>query len=81
MDICAQWVSDEADIRKEIKDHWVSRVCLHTTEGKKYDPEGVYTTYASYTKTLTQIPSYAYLAICRAEKEKQLRVKLTLPHT
>jgi transcriptional accessory protein Tex/SPT6 len=37
----------------------------------------VYKIYKEYNKKLADMPSYAYLAIARAEKEKQLSVKLT----
>lgn len=36
----------------------------------------MYENYKEYSKALSQMPNYAYLAITRAEKEKQLRVKL-----
>ncbi len=41
----------------------------------------MYKIYANYTKPLSAIPSYAYLAIRRAEKEKQLRVSLGFSQT
>jgi len=47
---------------------------VQTAAGKKYDPMGVYTTYVSYNKPLGQIPSYAYLALSRAEDEGQLSI-------
>lgn len=47
---------------------------VKTSAGKKYDPAGVYATYIEYHKPLGQIPSYAYLALCRAEDEGQLSI-------
>ena len=39
----------------------------------------MYKIYGNYNKRLSDIPSYAYLAVARAEKEKQLSVGLEFP--
>ncbi|MEI6774206.1 MAG: hypothetical protein WCL18_05445 [bacterium] len=36
----------------------------------------MYKIYGIYSKKLSEMPSYAYLAVSRAETEKQLQVKL-----
>lgn len=73
-DIVAERISDDAGYRAHIRDHETDHLVVTASQGKKYDPNGVYTTYASYSKPLGQIPSYAYLALCRAEDEGQLSI-------
>lgn len=75
-DIIAEDVSDHADLREEIKireeNHWI----LETKATKTFEENWTYKVYWQYSKKLSEIPSYAYLAVSRAEKEKQLSVKL-----
>lgn len=54
-------------------------IALVTKTTKTFDPEGVYKIYDDYSKPLTQMPSYAYLAVNRAEHDKQLSVSLQRP--
>ncbi len=75
-DICAERCSDDAWFRSYLKQHADTHTTLTTKEWKEYDPQWVYTIYAAYTKPFHTIPSHAYLAIARAEKEKQLSVWL-----
>lgn len=49
---------------------------LETKATKTFEENGVYKIYQNYSKKLSEMPSYAYLAVSRAEKEKQLSVKL-----
>jgi protein Tex len=53
-----------------------SSLSLITKPTKTWDEKGTYKIYGHYNKLLSYIPSYAYLAICRAEEEKQLSVSL-----
>lgn len=72
MDIVAEDVSDHAKLRDTIRNTDALQVTLQTKATKTFDPNGVYKIYGSYNKRLADMPSYAYLAICRAEDEKQL---------
>lgn len=72
MDIVAEDVSDHAKLRDTIRNTEALQVTLQTKATKTFDPNGVYKIYGSYNKKLVDMPSYAYLAICRAEDEKQL---------
>jgi len=75
-DIIAEEVSDHADLREKIKNYESIHASLTSKPGKKYEEAGVYKIYKNYSKKISEIPSYAYLALMRAEKEKQLSVKL-----
>lgn len=75
-DIIAEIVADSAELRQEILVSQTHCVPLVTKATKHFDEKGVYGIYKEYTKSLSTVPSYAYLAIARAEKEKQIRVSL-----
>ena len=73
-DILAEAVSDHADLRAEIKQFEEVNAKLQTKATKTFEENGVYKIYKDYNKKLSEMPSYAYLAVSRAEKEKQLSV-------
>ena len=75
-DIIAEEVSDDATLRDEIRTYEENNAVLETKPTKTFEENGVYKIYGSYSKKIVDMPSYAYLAICRAEDEKQLSVKL-----
>ncbi len=80
-DIIAEEVSDHANLREEIKKFEEVKAEIQTKPTKTFEENGVYKVYKEYQKAIPDIPSYAYLAICRAEKEKQLTVNLNLSQT
>ena len=80
MDIIAEDISDDADIRKK----------LRTLAGEKgeivskaADPEAesVYTNYYEYSEPVSKIANHRILALDRGEKEGFLRVSVTLDET
>ncbi len=75
-DIVAEGVSDHADLRAKIKEFEELNAILFTKATKTFEENWVYKIYKEYQKKLSEIPSYAYLAVNRAEKEKQLSIKL-----
>lgn len=75
-DIIAESVSDHADLRAEIKQFEEKNAILETKATKTFEENGVYKIYKEYSKKLSEMPSYAYLAVARAEKEKQLWLRL-----
>ena len=75
-DIVAEEVSDHADLRADIKQFEEQNATLETKATKTFEENGVYRVYQQYQKKLFEMPSYAYLAVSRAEKEKQLSIKL-----
>ena len=75
-DIIAEEVSDHADLRSDLKSFEEQHALLETKATKTFEENGVYKIYQNYSKKLFDMPSYAYLAVSRAEKEKQLSVKL-----
>jgi protein Tex len=77
-DIVAEDVSDHADLRDDIKIWEDSHAVLETKATKTFEENGVYKIYKQYSKKLWEMPSYAYLAVTRAEEEKQLSLNLVL---
>jgi len=75
-DIVAEAVSDHADLRDDIKTREEITGVLVCKKTKTFEDQWVYKIYGDYSKKLSEMPSYAYLAVTRAENEKQLQVKL-----
>ncbi len=75
-DIVAEAVSDHADLREDIKSREENTSVLECKATKTFDEKWVYKIYQTYSKKISEMPSYAYLAVSRAEEEKQLQVKL-----
>jgi len=78
-DIIAEELADHPTYRETIRKKQMTTIDLQTKATKTFDPKGVYKIYESYTKKLNDMPSYAYLAVARAEQEKQLQVSLQRP--
>ena len=77
-DIIAEDVSDHANLREKIKSHEEVNSIVTTKPTKTFEENWTYKIYKEYSKQITDVPSYAYLAIDRAENEKQLNVKLKM---
>lgn len=79
-DILAEAVSDHANLREDIKIREENTGILACKKTKTFDEKWVYKIYGEYSKKISDMPSYAYLAVTRAETEKQLQVKLDFSH-
>jgi len=78
-DICAERVSENAEVRKFVRDAFSARGVIrvqkakdHLTAATKFD------VYSSYEEPIAKIPSHRFLAIRRGEKEGILKVELEL---
>ena len=74
MDIIAEIISDDADIRKRMRFVCAAHGKLVTAAAK--EELDVYEMYADYTEPLSKIPSHRILAINRGEKEEFLKVSV-----
>lgn len=74
MDIIAEKISDDADIRKRMRfvcsAHGIINVKSAVTD------TGVYEMYADYSEAISKIPDHRILAINRGEKENILKVNV-----
>ncbi len=77
LDIIAENVSDNAEIRKRIRN-----LCWHnatvTSKAADEDAESVYTLYYDFEEAVSKIASHRVLAIDRGEKEDFLKVSIKL---
>ena len=79
LDIIAEWISENPDIRNIVRYEYENYAVLHAKVVKsKSDEAQKYKDYFDYEESLTKIPSHRLLAVCRAENEKFLRVNLAL---
>ena len=74
MDIIAETISDDADVRKRMRFVCAAHGRLVTSAAK--EELDVYEMYADYTEPLSKIPSHRILAINRGEKEGFLKVSV-----
>ena len=74
MDIIAERVSDNAEIRKWIREYSYRKGALATKA--KTEEDSVYRLYYDYSEPLSKIPSHRMLAINRGEREEFLSVKI-----
>ena len=74
-DIVAETISDDPDIRREIRNLTQATGAIDT---KARDPEnaGVYDIYKDFSELIKTIPAYRVLAINRGERENVLRVQV-----
>ena len=76
-DIIAEWISDNADIRKALREY----ILKHGLLESKGDPEveSVYSTYYEFSKEIAKISGHQVLAVNRGENEGFLKVSVVLP--
>lgn len=77
--IVAEWVSENADLRKGIRD-MMSRdgIVVSRAIEDGSDPEGKYAMYAEFQESVRTIPSHRMLAIRRGAKENALYFDIQL---
>ena len=76
-DIIAERISDDAELRKTLRQTIVDFAQIHTNLLEKEGSE-VYEMYADHTEPVKNIPSHRVLAINRGEKEECLKVEIVL---
>ena len=76
-DIIAEEVSDHAVLRETIRYNSSNSIILVAKPTKTFEENGTYKIYANYSKRLSEMPSYAFLAVTRAQGEKQLSISLS----
>ena len=74
MDIIAEMISDDADIRKRMRIVCSAHGIIDVSAAK--EEVGVYEMYREYREAISKIPGHRILAINRGEKEGVLRVNI-----
>ena len=77
-DIVAEMISDNADIRKKIRESSF-QIGLLLSEARNPEECGEYDVYKDFSQEVKTIPPHRILAINRGEREKYLRVWLDCP--
>jgi len=77
-DIIAEFISDNADYRKRIREMTMKKGRL-ISAAKDPEAESVYEMYYEFDEALTKVAGHRTLAINRGEKEKYLTVKIEAP--
>ncbi len=77
LDIIAENISDDADIRRRLRNLF-SVIGVVTVTATDKDADSVYTMYYEYSEPVKTIAGHRVLAIDRGEKEKFLKVSVTL---
>lgn len=75
MDIIAEIISDDAQVRKQIKEYIRKKGEIKTVGDA--EKESVYTMYYEYHEPVSKIPSHRILAMNRGEKEGFLKVEIS----
>lgn len=77
MDIIAEDISDDADVRKKLRSAVTEKGSI-TSKASDPDAQSVYMNYYEYTEPVSKIANHRILALDRGEKEGFLKVSLTL---
>jgi len=78
-DIVAEWISDDAQLRKELRELYERRGVL-ISRAKSAEPEDtVYRLYYDFQIPMAKALGHQILAINRGEREEVLKVKVELP--
>jgi len=76
LDIVAEDISDNAEIRKELREYARKNAVLTSKAAKQED--SVYRMYYEYTEPVAKMPGHRILAVNRGEKEDFLKVSLEI---
>lgn len=78
MDILAETVSDDAEVRKIIREIYLKSGMMTTLKKSKEetDETSVYKMYDEYSENISKMPSHRILAINRAENEDYLKASV-----
>ena len=78
-DIIAEWVSDNAELRKKLRNIYMRNGEISSKLLKKEEEESkVYEMYDDYQEPVSEVKSHRVLALNRGEKEGYLRVKVAI---
>ena len=72
-DIIAERISDDASMRKALRDFMLQQATIHTKNAKE-DEDSVYRLYYDFTQPVSKMQSHQILAMNRGEREDFLKV-------
>ena len=77
-DIIAEMISDDADIRKALRQKMECRAVI-TVQATDPENDSVYRNYYAFSSPVSRLQNHQVLAINRGEKEEFLKVTVSLP--
>ena len=77
MDIIAEMIADDADLTEKIREKTYN-VGLIATEATDPEEKTVYDMYYGSAEAISKMPNHRVLAVNRGEKEKKLKVKVSI---
>ena len=77
-DIIAEMISDDADVRKQLRDLFLRRGMLVSKAAEKEPEDSVYRLYYDFKTPVSRAQGYQVLAINRGEREGILKVSVEL---
>ncbi len=77
-DIIAELISDDADIRKELRALYLRRAMLVSKAADKEPEDTVYRLYYDFKQPVSRVQGYQVLAVNRGERENILKVNVEL---
>lgn len=77
-DILAERISDDADLRKALREYFAEHAVIATKVEADEDKVTTYDMYKDYSEPAKSMPSHRILAINRGEKEEVVKVDVTV---
>ena len=77
LDIIAEMIADDSDITAEVREKTQTHGVI-VTEAVDKEEKTVYENYYDFAEGIAKIPNHRVLAINRGEKEKKLKVKVSI---
>ena len=77
-DILAERISDDADIRKELRELYLRRAVLVSKAAAREPEDSVYRLYYDFKSPVSRLQGYQVLALNRGEREELLKVSVEL---
>ena len=77
-DIIAEWISDDAEFRKNLREFIAKTAFITSTLVKDKENAGTYSMYDNYKEQACKMPSHRVLAINRGENEECLKVDVEM---
>ena len=77
-DIIAEWISDDAELRKNLREFIAKTAFITSTLVKDKENAGTYSMYDNYKEQASKMPSHRVLAINRGENEECLKVDVEM---
>ncbi len=81
-DIIAEWISEDADVRSQMRELYFSKaVIVSTAVNKEHENAYKYEDYYEWDEPLFESASHRLLAMRRGESEGILRLNIEVPHS